>query len=525
MSLSSPFSALLCVPRRAALAVCALLAACGGGEDTTSSPTATVATTARSLAESFPTGITVAAPAGLTGRNAATGVVDPVEAVLADGTGMALAGLLDFAPLWATGADAGCFGPVMLYANHEDGSGTEAGLLPRGALGLWNETDATTGQPCAVAQLGARTAGLQQGTRQALLLLAALRATLHASGDTLAAPAAGGRTDVRQPFAAVLAQLPALSGLRVQAATVALDAGGTTYTYRVSLHRDADTLARRSAELVLQHRPGTTAAAHDGVLRVASFDLGTDATTGCSDRMTSGRYQRARVTTLRYRRQGDQIEVGARSGQYCGAPADLADADHAAQVAAFTPTGELDPVAALPAVAHGWRSDFDRFGAQYDRATGTGQFLAVWQASPGDAHARALAAHSHLDTVADRHTVAAHFAHTTPLASTEGRLLGLVCNTAGPGAVPSSPTTPRFQSQTATRTGAATTFVATTSRLAHAPTNACTSTTTVFDANADGTLSAGEGLGAGHALDAPAAPATTVQDELLSRGYRPPGYF
>jgi hypothetical protein len=241
--------------------------------------------------------------------------------------------------------------------------------------------------------------------------------------------------------------------------------------------------------------------------------------------MTSGRYQRARVTTLRYRRQGDQIDLGARAGWYCGAPADLTDTDHAAQVAAFTAAGELDLAVSRPAHTRGWRSDFDRFGAQYDRTTGTGQFLAVWQARPGDAHARALAAHSQFDTAADRHTVAAHFAHTSPLTSTEGGLLGLVCNTAGPGADASSPTLPRFQSQTATRTGASTTFVATTSRLAYAPTHACTSTTTAFDANADGLLSAGEGLGAGHALDAPVAPAATVQDELLSRGYRPPGYF
>jgi hypothetical protein len=517
-------SALSCVPRRGALAVCALLAACGGGqEDTAVSPTTMVATTARPLAESFPTGLVVAAPARLTARSGPTGVVDPTEVVLAGASGASLAGLLEFAPLFAAGADAGCFGPAMLYANHEDGSGAESGLLPRGTLGLWTDTDTTTGQPCAVAQLSARTTGLEQTTRQALLLVAALRAMLHASGDALAMPAAGARTDLSQPFAAVLALLPALSDLRVQAATVALDAGGSTYTYRLTVHRGAGTSTRRSAEIVLQHRPGATATAHDGVLRVAGFDLGTDATTGCSDRMTSGRYQRARVTTVRYRRQGDQIDLGARSAQYCGAPADLADADHAAQVAAFTPAGELDPAAALPAVAHGWRSDFDRFGAQYDRATGTGQFLSVWQTRPGDGHARALAAHSQLDPAVDQHTVAVHFAHTTPLASTDGRLLGLVCNPAGPGAAQSP--TRWFQSQTATRMGTSAPFVATRSRLAHAPTNACTSTTTVFDANADGTLSAGEGLGAGHALDAPTAPATTVQDELLSRGYRPPGYF
>ena len=236
---------------------------------------------------------------------------------------------------------------------------------------------------------------------------------------------------------------------------------------------------------------------------------------------------------MRYSRLADQIDFGARSGQYCGAPADLTDADHAGQVASFTAAGELDPAVQLAAGAPasavvagtstGWRGSFDRFGGSYDRSTGAGQFLYAWQAGTGDSHARALAATTTYDSGTDTRTVQGYFAFTDVLATTDGSLLGMVCNWAGPG----NRHTPAalFQSQTATLTGTAAAFVATASHLNYAPTTACSATTTLFDANADGMLAAGEGLGTLHALDAPVSPSVSVQGELTSRGYRQPGYF
>lgn len=547
-----------------ALAFPLLLSACGGGDSGTSTgelalalvtPTTTIPASV-SASESFPTGLVVASPAELgqtttaaaamttaralaaplgagAGRAELTDMADRIEAVLAGDASVSLADLLSFGHLFLAGGNAGCYGPRLLYANHEDGSGTESGLLPGGDLGLWQATDAASGQPCVVAQLNERTAGVRHATRQGLLLMAAMRATITRSAGLLSLPAAGASTDLTRPFSAVLDALPTLTGLSVHAATVSLDLAGKTYTYRLAVSRDAGTSAGRSGEIVLQHRPGATAVAYSGVLRVAGFDLTSDASAGCSDRMSGGRYQRARVTTVRYSRHGAQVDFGARSAQYCGAPADLADADHAGQVAAFTAAGELDPAVALAAgapgsavvagTATGWRGNFDRFGGVYDRTTGAGQFLSAWQAGPGDSHARALAASSGYDGSADRRTVQGYFAFTDALATTDGRLLGMVCNWAGPGA--SHTPVMRFQSQTAALDGLASRFVATSSRLGYAPTRACASTTTLFDANADGTLAAGEGLGTLPTLDAPASSALSVQDELLSRGYQQPGYF
>jgi hypothetical protein len=556
---SLPFSRLRPL---SALAVCLLVSACGGGgsSETASALLAVVPTLPGSASasvtasESFPTGLVVASPTELTagsataasttaralaapmgagaGRAELTDMAARIEAVLAGDTTVSLAGLVSFGNLFQQGGNAGCYGPQMLYANHEDGSGTESGLLPGGDLGLWLPTDASSSQPCVVAQLNERTSGVKHKTRQGLLLMAAMRATIAGSGGLLAMPAAGFRTDLTAPFSTVLAALPALTGLTVHAATVALDPFGKTYTYRLAVSKGTGASAR-SGEIVLKHRPGASATAYSGVLRVTGFDLGTDAAFGCSDRMSGGRYQRAHVTTVRYSRLADQIDFGARSGQYCGAPADLADADHAGQVASFTAAGELDPAVQLAAGAPasavvagtstGWRGSFDRFGGSYDRSTGAGQFLYAWQAGTGDSHARALAATTTYDSGTDTRTVQGYFAFGADLATTDGSLLGMVCNWAGPG----NRHTPAalFQSQTATLTGTAAAFVATASRLTYAPTTACSATTTLFDANADGTLAAGEGLGTLHALDAPVSPSVSVQGELTSRGYRQPGYF
>ena len=545
-----------------ALAVCLLVSACGGGgsSETASALLAVVPTLPGSASasvtasESFPTGLVVASPTELTagsataasttaralaaplgagaGRAELTDMAARIEAVLAGDTTVSLAGLVSFGNLFLQGGNAGCYGPQLLYANHEDGSGTESGLLPGGDLGLWLPTDASSSQPCVVAQLNERTSGVKHKTRQGLLLMAAMRATITGSGGLLAMPAAGFRTDLTAPFTTVLTALPALTGLTVHAATVALDPFGKTYTYRLAVSKGTGASAR-SGEIVLKHRPGASATAYSGVLRVTGFDLGTDAAFGCSDRMSGGRYQRAHVTTVRYSRLADQIDFGARSGQYCGAPADLTDADHAGQVASFTAAGELDPAVQLAAGAPasavvagtstGWRGSFDRFGGSYDRSTGAGQFLYAWQAGTGDSHARALAATTTYDSGTDTRTVQGYFAFTDALATTDGSLLGMVCNWAGPG----NRHTPAalFQSQTATLTGTAAAFVATASHLNYAPTTACSATTTLFDANADGMLAAGEGLGTLHALDAPVSPSVSVQGELTSRGYRQPGYF
>jgi len=276
-----------------ALAFPLLLSACGGGGGSSgelalalvTSPTTAQASV--SASESFPTGLVVASPAELgsvsaaaasttaralavplgvgAGRAELTDMAARIEAVLAGDTSVSLGGLLSFGNLFLQGSNAGCYGPQLLYANHEDGSGTESGLLPGGDLGLWLPTDAASGQPCVVAQLNERTAGVKHATRQGLLLMAVMRATITGSGGVLALPAAGFSTDLSTPFSTVLAAVPALAGLTVHAATVSLDPFGEDLHLPPRREQERRHLGRaqrrdRAAAPARRHGRGRTAA-------------------------------------------------------------------------------------------------------------------------------------------------------------------------------------------------------------------------------------------------------------------------
>lgn len=576
-------------PRLVALAaVAAMLTACGGGGGAGSAGTTNDVVTPSAVSTSFPTGLAVAAPSDLAattttaaarlpwdglrfaadwgraawgalqagdaarlaqlatallplgqayagsgaGRAEIVDMAAKIEAVLSGDTSVSLAGVLDLGGLFQQGGNANCYGPQMLYASHQDGT-PDAGQLPGGDLGLWLETEAASGQPCVVAQLGRRTFGVKHKTRQGLLLMAAMRATVAGSG-TLSMPAAGASTDLTTAFATVLHAVPLFATTTVHAATVSRDSTGATYTYRLALSKGSGTAAK-TGEVVLQHTPGADKTIYDGVMRVAGFELDSDPAFGCADKTSGGLYQRAHVTTLRYSRNGASVDFGARSSNYCGAPAATTDADYAGQVASFTSGGELDPAQKIPmgppasavtaGSSTGWRGSFERFGGDFDKDTGAGNFLYAWQAGTGDSHARALAATASYNSVSDERTVKGYFNFIGDIATTDGSLLGMICNWAGPG----NNHTPvaRFQSQIATLASAATTFSVTpgNSKITYAPTVSCSSTTTSFDANADATLAAGEGVGTSQALDAPASGSVTVNDEIVSRGYSKPGYF
>jgi hypothetical protein len=452
-----------------------------------------------------------------------------VERLATGDTGVVLGGVLDPNKLFGSGGNnATCYGPTLVYSAHDDGPDAVPAQLPSGDLGLWRPTEAATTQPCIAAQLNAKVSGVKGRVRQGLLLMAVMRKT------ATALPAAGASVDIRSSLETVLAGVPSFSGVTVDAATIGLDAGGALYTYRLVISAGSGVNAV-SGEVVMKHTPGASSTEYSGVMQVAGFQLSNDVAFGCSDELdgTTGRYKVARVSTLKYTRDGRDVGFGSREAQYCG-HASAADAtyptDFAAQVAAKTSDGQLDPAVKLgsgfPAVrggAKGWRGSFNRFAGAYDRVTVDGDFLFAWQAGVGDGHSRAMAAHSRFNTVTEIRSLDGYFAFAGDVATTDGTLLGMVCNWAGPG----NNHTPvaKFQSQSATLAAAATEFTLGASLIAYAPTKSCSASGTMsFDVDANGTLSAGEGASTSAALDAPSG-SNTVQQEIDARGFVKPSLF
>jgi hypothetical protein len=461
-----------------------------------------------------------------------------VEAVLSgDGT-VPIATLVKLDALFDSGGSASCYGPQVLYQNHDDGPDASPAQLPGGDVGMWLSEE-EVGRPCAVAQLGKRVRGAKRQGMQGLLMAGIMRRAV-ASDASLSMPTAGASVDVKTQMSTLLATVPSFPAT-VEVATIALDSASAVYTYRLVLKGTGP--SAKVGEMLLRHTPGASASAYTGVLQVSAFSLEGDPNFGCSDEMSGGQYKVARVSTLRYDRAADAMSFSSRSSHYCGhANFAVAGTNYGAEVASFTGGYELDPTvkATMPPPAtpvsrgavNGWRGDFNRYAADYDRTTAEGSFFLAWQAGVGDSHSRTLAVTKTMNSVTKERTIKGYFGYgdEISLAGSAIDMKGMICNWAGPGGT-HTPNT-KFQSQEATRAAGATAWTLVNSKITYAPTNSCdtkSGSTMNFDVDAGVSpptgLTAGEGLPTVNNLDTLTGSRTTVKDELASRGWVKPSMF
>lgn len=453
---------------------------------------------------------------------------DELDKVLHRESSVTLSAALKLRHLFSVlGTNASCYGPQVLYANHDDQSGA-SGQLPGGDLGLWLETDSDGTTPCVAAQMTKKLQGVRRQTRQGLLLMATLRRVVAAS-STVSMPTAGNTTDLTSTLNTALsgAGLDAEDGVTISAASITLSSDGATYTYRVVATRGSGDEAR-TGEVILRHVPGSDATHYQGVMQVAGFTLSNDAAFGCTDQMNGANYKVAAVSTLRYTRSGTAVAFSSRSGQYCGHGTSTTDL--ASDVASFDGQRELDAAIKISGNTaggtKGWRGNFTRFAGDFSRDTLDGDFLLAWQAGPGDSHTRVLAATSLLNSVSGDRTVNGYFAYGREISASTGAVMaGMICNWAGPGG--SHATNPTFQSQSAVLVSGASGFTTSgTSHITYAPTNSCNSSGSMtFDVNANGTIGTGEGANTTNNLDGLAGSNTTVMQELTSRSFGTPTLF
>jgi hypothetical protein len=319
--------------------------------------------------------------------------------------------------------------------------------------------------------------------------------------------------------------------ITVELATIALDSTDSIYTYRLVLNNGESGPTYRRGEVILRHIPGSSTSAYTGVMQVAGFTLTSDTAMGCSDLMSSGLYQAAAVSTLSYSRDDTDIAFSSRFARYCGHPTDDFGSNYGAQVASFTSAGELDPSVKLAGGGGsargstlGWNGGFARFGGAFDRDTLDGSYQYAWQAGVNDGNSRTLLATSSYNSATAVRTVTGYFGYAADIATTDGTLLGMICNWAGPG----NSHTPgnRFQMQTATLADSASAFSLGTSKITYAPTVSCNSSSTMtYDVDVDNTIASGEGASVTNDLDTLTGSHTTVQEEISSRGFTTPAGF
>ena len=473
--------------------------------------------------------IPIANAAGATRQLELQAAAAMVENVLSGDTSVDLGGVLDFQKLFALASNSSCYGPSLAYATHENALfGSASGTLPGGDLGLWLEYEDGT-EPCVTAQLSRRVRGIKNQSMQGLLMMAAMRRTVAAS-SALAMPTASVTTNLTVEFETLLHGYLPFAAFDVSAATISLDATGAIYTYRLAMDNGATGADRKISEVIMTHTPGSSSSAFSGVLKIAAFSLSNDAAMGCNDvkDTATGMFQVANVGTLRYTRAGTAISFSSRSGNYCGHPSSTASSAYGAEVASYSTAGELDPTVSLNSptrgAVKGWIGNFSRFAGDFELESIEGDFLYGWQAGTQDGKSRMLALNATYNTVTDVRTVQGFFGFAADISTSDGTLQGMICNWAGPGN--NHNPVPKFQSQIAALSATADHFTVASgdSKITYAPTNSCDSTTTQFDANADQTLTAAEGVGTVNNLDVPGG-TNTVQQEIEARGFLSPALY
>jgi hypothetical protein len=350
----------------------------------------------------FPTWLVPEAHAAGTYGSAFAESTKQIAGVL-DGT-VSVAGAFDAAAFGRKLQLTRCYGPTMHYTEHPNGPAGNSGQLPQGDLGLWLESEPSSGEACAAAELNAHLESDATHARAALVALAALVRVIGAG-----LPSAGASVSAVAGMNAL-----AIPGVSFTKATLALDATGKTWSYALTFTAPGP----HTVDVSLTHTPGATATAYSGAYAIA-ID-GEPPFPNCTTASTVDA-----MTTTYARTGAAAMALASRRGTYCatslaGLPSTLVGADSL-----------LDPAVKWPATPTGWGGNFARFGASFDPSSETlkGDYAYVWQAGPQDGNTRDFNIRIN-GASADGE---AFFGYGDDIATSDGTLKGLICNWAGPG--------------------------------------------------------------------------------------------
>jgi hypothetical protein len=459
-------------------------------------------------------------------------VADYIGRILA-GTAVPDATTLPLGGFFRSYTAANCYGPQVLYANHDNGT-PPAGQppLPGGDVGMWLDRngDQTTGTPCAAAQLDALMSPVKSRANASLMLGARMVALALAGSGLPATATSKSLTTEFQTF--MNGVMPSGTTANVTLAGITNN-GSDSYTYQ---WRVSFTGGGQTRWLIVKLTHTKTSTGFEGLLQYGSSDLNQPASRQGS--CGSGDFT-ADIGTLKYTKvsaTGD-IQFSSREAPYCVTNSDELVTDFSTFVA-LEGDGELDPTKTTAADAMGWDqrgSGFKRFAANFSGTTGAGNYLFAWQAGIGDSHSRMFAVNGAYNSASEQRDLKAFFGFAPNMATTTnpGHLGALICNWAGPGSNKDQ-THRRFQSQVLALTSSATdwafpTSTAADSKIRFAPTNSCDSSATMqFDVDAGsstgGTLGAAEGKSVTNSLDI-ATGTNTVFQEITSRGFTLPSMY
>jgi hypothetical protein len=375
--------------------------------------------------------------------------------------------------IFATAPNANCYGPVVNYTDHPNASGGEPndGQLPPGDLGIWEETEETTGEACVAAKLnniiGQFEALINAGTKTVAATLGAASLD-EALGDL---PAAGESSDLTIQVNDVMSESDV--PLSFDSATLTREAEETADGFPVLVTETTGTLTTEEGEATfettLEHIPevdldsGTAALKSQEAVpedetycgrltqqfSIPAGDLPTLGNCGGADGIT-------RCTLVEYcKDSATSLTYHLRTAEFCGQNVDCGTVDPSDKVGGSN--------------TDGWGNNFYYTVCNVNPEDGSGSCAQAWQAGAQDGNTRVLNV-----TVDAEGSGCGYFGYGPDVAAASGvgSIDRMICNWAGPGNNHTG--VPKAQRQCFTR-DASGKFVSDSDTLAitYAPTNSC----------------------------------------------------
>lgn len=381
-------------------------------------------------------------------------------------------------------ADAACYGPLIDYENHPDGTLPNSGTLPTGDTGLWRDTDPVREEACAAAQLNVQLNEAKDQTLTILQFFAAMHCLitndaaleLPEVSETLDLAGAmsslfENNTEIDAITEATITQVETTSlrdTINFPLKEITLD--DNSFQYRLSLVFIDNEGNSHDVRLTLDHT--NLSSGYLGKI-TSRFDFKGANQDNCStEDETKG------MSLSYYLKSDSELWVRLDKADHCGAGVDP-----------FAEAPFIDPAnVASTDNPGGWGNRYTIFTAVFDPSTRAGSYTYAWQAGENDSHQRLL------NVVLDATTPASGtgffgFSESVVTNTKIGVIDGFICNWVGPG---NDHTLKNLvQKQTFEFDEATGRFVVLDSFIRYAPTNACSydgKGSFQYDSDGDGTI-------------------------------------
>ncbi len=412
------------------------LSSCGSSSSGDSSSTVTAFPTDLALAAPFATSATKNIAVGKATVTVSSSYADKKASVDSIASGTTTSACTFTNTLFSAVESPTCYGPTMTYTNHPDcpdatsrsnvcTAPNSSGTLPPLDVGIWDETDISTGNACMAAKINDLVENASLHVDTSVNMLATLLCAANVYGRDTSSSSLDMTTDLRN----VLSD-NGITDITVTSAELQNQgtdsAGYSVYFYHIEgSATDAVSGGTRPVYLYLKHIPrDATNSTYHGKLSYQFSDASPTDAGNCNDpaRGTSVTtvayvgtilYDKSSATSLKYKLQ-DATYCDSTVNHLNNSTYDISASD---KVTSTNLTG--------------WGNDYNYALFDFDPTSYIGTYIYAWQAGPTDGNTRTF--NAVISSSGGVKSGTSYFGFGPDIASSDvGDIDGFICNWAGP---------------------------------------------------------------------------------------------